>query len=92
LATADPIAAGISPAELPPWSLPGLLGPVWFAADMSNGPETLWHGANPASPGYGALRISTAGSSGHSAYFESGSLDNLALIVSGRYNDVDLHN
>jgi hypothetical protein len=90
LAYADPIAAGINPSELPRWWLPGALGPMWFAADMSNGAETLWHGANPAAPNFGALRFSTDGSTGHSEYFEGESLDNLALITTGHYSKVEL--
>lgn len=90
LAAGDPIAAGIDPSELPPLWLPGFLGPLWFAGDMSDGPETLWHGPNPADDDFGARRISTEGCSGHSEYFEAGSLDNLALIVRGRFSEVVL--
>lgn len=90
LANDDPVAAAINPSELPPWWLPAFLGPIWFAADMSNGPEALWHGVNPAGRDFGALRISTGESSGHSDYFGAATLDNLARIVVGRYTDVVL--
>ncbi len=91
LAEGDPIAVGVSPEELPPLWVPPALMPSWFAIDMaSGGAEELWHGANPASDEFGALRISTDGSSGHSAYFEGGSLQNLGRIVRGLYAEVDL--
>lgn len=90
LADGDPIAAALSPSELPPWWVPVPFMPAWLAIDMSDGPETLWHGANPAADGFGAARFSTAGSSGHSSYFEAGSLENLVRIMQGRYGDVDL--
>jgi hypothetical protein len=43
-----------------------------------------------ATDGFGALQITTDGSSGHSDYFEAGSLTNLARIVQSLYADVDL--
>jgi len=89
LAPGDPVGAAISPSELPPWWLPGALGALWFAGDMINGPESLWHGSNPAADSFGATRFSTEGSAGHSDYFEEGSLANLALIMRGRYDEVD---
>lgn len=91
LADSDPIGLGVSPGELvPPW-LPPFLGAVWLTGDLLfGGPEDLWHGANPAGEEFGATRISTDGSSGHSSYFEEQSLLNLARIVQGRYDEVDL--
>lgn len=91
LAERDPIALGINPGELPPWWVPPVLWLSWMGADLLNdGAEELWHGPNPASEDFGARRIATGGSTGHSYYFEAGSLENLARIVEGRYTDVEL--
>ena len=89
-ADGDPIAAALSPSELPPWWVPVPLMPTWLAIDMSNGPESLWHGVNPADDAFGAVRFTTTGSSGHSSYFEAGSLENLVRIMQGHYGDVDV--
>jgi hypothetical protein len=50
----------------------------------------LGHGADPTSPDFGAERISSAGASGHSDYFDPGtdSLHNFAAIALGDYQDV----
>ena len=91
LADSDPIGLGISLSELPPSWLPPIIGPAWFAVDLlRDGPEELWHGANPVGEDFGATRISTDGSSGHSSYFEEESLLNLARIVQGLYSEVEL--
>jgi pimeloyl-ACP methyl ester carboxylesterase len=91
LADDDPIGLGISPSELPPSWVPAPLLPVVFAIDLAiEGPEELWHGTNPASDEFGASRLATEGSSGHSAYFAAGSLLNLACIVQGLGDDVEL--
>lgn len=91
LADDDPIGLGISPRELPPVWVPPPLMPIVFAIDLgANGPEELWHGANPANSAFGADRMATDGSSGHSGYFEAESLLNLARIVQGLYADVEL--
>lgn len=93
LAKNDPIALGINPSELPPWWLPQPLMLPWMGVDLwNNGAEELWHGTNPATGEFGARRITTDGSSGHSSYFESGSLENLARIVAGSYSEVELVN
>lgn len=89
LAEADPIAAALAPRELPPWWVPVPFMPAWLG-DMVDGAESLWHGTNPAADEFGAIRFDTSGSTGHSAYFEAGSLENLARIVVGRYRDVEL--
>ncbi|MDJ0925968.1 MAG: alpha/beta hydrolase [Acidimicrobiia bacterium] len=90
LADDDPIASAISPAELPPWWLPAGFAPFWLAADLADGAETLWFGTNPAHESFGALRITTEGSRGHSSYFAGNSLQNLVRIMLGRYEDVVL--
>jgi hypothetical protein len=91
LADGDPIALGVNTSELPPWWVPPVLWAPWLGADLWNdGAEDLWHGTNPASVDFGAIRFSTEGSSGHSEYFEAGSLDNLAKIVAGLYDDVEI--
>ena len=91
LADDDPIAWGIAPSELLAWSLVpdpiGYLMGIFAAIDRA---DHLWHGVNPVSDEFGALRFATEGSSGHSSYFESGSLDNLLLILDGDYSDVDV--
>ena len=90
LAENDPIALGINPSEYPWWVPPPFTLP-WLGADVWNdGAEELWHGTNPANDQFGARRITTDGSSGHSSYFESGSLENLARIVAGLYSEVEL--
>jgi pimeloyl-ACP methyl ester carboxylesterase len=90
LADDDPIGLGISPSELPPPWVPPPLLPVMFAIDLAiAGAEELWHGTNPASEEFGATRLATDGSSGHSAYFEAGSLHNLALIIQGLHDDLE---
>jgi pimeloyl-ACP methyl ester carboxylesterase len=91
LAERDPIALGINPSELPPWWVPPVLWAPWLGFDLlSNGAEELWHGPNPASEEFGARRVATVGSTGHSDYFEAGSLENLARIVEGLYSEVEL--
>lgn len=91
LAERDPIALGINRSELPPWWVPPVLWLPWMGVDLLNdGAEELWHGPNPASDEFGAYRIATGGSTGHSGYFEAGSLENLARIVEGLYADVEL--
>lgn len=91
LADGDPITLGINPRELPPWWLPPPLWTIWMAFDMwHGGPEELWYGTNPASDEFGAVRFATDGSNGHSEYFRAEALDNLAMIVEGRYGDVEL--
>jgi hypothetical protein len=64
--------------------------PAWLVVDMGDGAESLWHGTNPAADEFGAIRFDTDGSTGHSAYFEAGSLENLARIMLDRYTDVTL--
>ncbi len=91
LAEDDPIAWGIAPSELPTWPLvPTPIGYLMGIVGAFHDADDLWHGTNPASDEFGALRIGTEGASGHSDYFESGSLGNLALIVEGRYSEVGL--
>lgn len=71
-------------------------GRVWAAlADgdpIGVGPSAreLWHGTNPIADEFGAMRIGTEGSSGHSEYFEHESLVNLLRITQGRYTAVEL--
>ncbi len=91
LADDDPIALGIAPRELPTWLL--IPNPFVYVTGIwtsFNDPIDLWHGANPAEAEFGALRIDTTGSSGHSSYFEASSLDNLVSIVEGNYASVEL--
>ncbi|MCP4306755.1 MAG: hypothetical protein GY788_18145 [bacterium] len=91
LADGDPIAWGVAPQELPIWLL--LSNPLLTASGLwhlFDGPSDLWHGPNPASEEFGATRIDTEGSSGHSSYFEANSLENLAAIVEGNYAAVEL--
>lgn len=90
LAEDDPIAWGIAPSELPTWPvIPSPIGYLIDAFRAFRDADDLWHGTNPVSDEFGAMRIDTDGSVGHSGYFEAGSLDNLALIVTGRYREVD---
>jgi hypothetical protein len=65
--------------------IPSPIGYLFDAFRAFRDADDLWHGTNPVSDEFGAIRIGTEGSAGHSGYFEAGSLDNLALIVSGRY-------
>ncbi len=74
------------------------------AADLGDGAGTVWaaiaawdpivlgqvHGPQPAYGGFGATRFETGDVSGHSSYFQEGSLSlhNLALIAAGRPQDV----
>jgi len=85
------IANAISPRELPPLWVPPGLWPVWDEFNRwDRGAEELWHGTNPVSTGFGAIEFSTDGCSGHSEYYEAGSLENLARIVRGLYAEVEL--
>jgi hypothetical protein len=91
LADADPIRLSISPSEPPPWWVPFPAWAAWLQQDMwQDGPEELWHGTNPAADEFGAARFTTDGSIGHSEYFQHESLQNLARIVEGRYDAVEL--
>ncbi len=91
LARNDPIGVAVSPPELPPVWVPPSVAPACFMFDLvDDGAEELWHGTGPTTDGFGALQITTDGSSGHSDYFEAGSLTNLARIVRGLYADVEL--
>lgn len=91
LADGDPIGLGVDPLESYRWwwGLHPLIPLVGMFESLRRR-EDLWHGTNPASADFGAWRITTKGSSGHSEYFEAGSLDNLAAIVDGRYGSVAL--
>ncbi len=76
------------------------------AGDLGDGFERLWagrargdivpsapfHGEDPHDVGFGATRFHTGDISGHSSYFQEGSLSlhNLGLIVAGRPDDVDV--
>lgn len=91
LAEGDPIVWGVAPQELPIWVF--LPNPFLFVAgilDVFDPPSDLWHGTNPALEEFGATRIDTEGSSGHSSYFKANSLENLASIVEGDYPAVEL--
>lgn len=91
LADGDPIGVGVSARELvpPPW-VPFPLIPTWIVTDMlEQGAEGLWHGTNPIADEFGAVRIGTEGSSGHSEYFEHESLLNLLRITQGLYTEVE---
>ncbi len=67
LADSDPIALGINLSELPPCWVPPAFWVPWIGIDMWNeGAEDLWHGTNPASEEFGAIRFTTDGCSGHS--------------------------
>ena len=91
LADNDPIGMAISPGELPPPWVPIPLWPIWERIDEANdGHEQLWHGTNPANDRFGALEFTTDGCSGHSEYYQGGSLENLAKIASGLYSEVEL--
>ncbi|MCP3994150.1 MAG: hypothetical protein GY722_03655 [bacterium] len=90
LADGDPIGLGVDPLESYRWwwGIHPLIPAVGLLESLRRR-EDLWHGTNPASAEFGARRMTTEGSSGHSAYFEAGSLDNLAAIVEGRHSSVD---
>jgi Flp pilus assembly pilin Flp len=76
------------------------------ASDLGDGFDRLWagrargdvvpslpfHGEDPHDVGFGATRFHTGDISGHSSYFQEGSLSlhNLGLIVAGRPDDVDV--
>ncbi len=86
LACGDPVSLGVDPIPSPRWWR--LVLPIAALVALLPPTEELWHGPNPVSDGFGATRISTSGSLGHGRYFEGESLDNLAAIVEGRYDDV----
>lgn len=91
LAENDPIGFGVDPLESYRWWWgihPAI--PVIGALESLCRREDLWHGVNPVAADFGALRISTEGSSGHSSYFRAGALENLAAILEGRHSSVDL--
>ena len=90
LAAGDPIVAASVSVESPPWWVTAACIPPWSSVGVCNGPQELWHGANPADDDFGAVRFSTEGTSGHSGYFEAGSLENHVRIMQGLYVDVDL--
>ena len=56
------------------------------------GPSLPCHGEDPHDVGFGATRFHTGDISGHSSYFQEGSLSlsNMGLIVAGRPDDVDV--
>ncbi len=76
------------------------------AGDLGDSFDRLWagrargdvvgsapfHGEDPHDVGFGATRFHTGDISGHSSYFQEGSLSlhNLGLIVAGRPDDVDV--
>lgn len=91
LAKNDPIEFGVAPQELLPFWLPFPITQAWSTLNLVNhSAAELWHGTNPTSDDFGAIQITTDGSSGHSGYFEAGSLTNLARIVQGRDAEVEL--
>jgi pimeloyl-ACP methyl ester carboxylesterase len=91
LADGDPIGLGVDPLESYRWwwGLHPLI-PVVGMFEALRRRDDLWHGVNPVSSQFGATRIATEGSSGHSGYFGAGTLENLAAIVEGRYGSVVL--
>ncbi len=91
LAAGDPIGLGIDPTASFRWwyGFSPLLPVIGVAASMVSRND-LWHGTNPVADEFGAQRIGTDGSSGHSGYFAAGALENLALILEGRYSEVGL--
>jgi pimeloyl-ACP methyl ester carboxylesterase len=91
LAADDPIGLGIDPLESSRrwWDAHPASSAIGAFESLCRR-ESLWHGVNPAAAHFGALRISTDGSSGHSSYFRAGTLENLAAILEGRYSSVDL--
>ena len=76
------------------------------ADDLGDGFDRIWagrahgdpvpslpgHGEDPHDVGFGATRFHTGDISGHSSYFQEGSLSlsNMGLIVAGRPDDVDV--
>ncbi|MDJ0664782.1 MAG: alpha/beta hydrolase [Acidimicrobiia bacterium] len=89
LAPGDPIGLGIDPgASYRWWHLIHPLLPIAALSSSLLRRKDLWHGANPVDDGFGAIRIDTEGSFGHSRYYEATTLDNLALILTGRYDEV----
>jgi len=91
LAQGDPIGVGINPLASYRWwhGLVPMMAPVSTVCSLLSRDE-LWHGANPAGDDFGARRISTDGSFGHGQYFEATTLENLALILEGRYSEIRL--
>ena len=91
LASRDPIGVGVDPSSgFEWWHLFTPFGPGFTIANSLLEREELWHGANPVTEEFGAIRFSTNGSSGHSEYFKGESLENLARIVTGDYDSVVL--
>ncbi len=88
LAPGDPIVLGVDP--LPPAWWRRIRLPILTLATLLSYPDRLWHGPNPASEGFGASRFTTDGSFGHTQYFAAGTLTNLARILDGRHDEVDL--
>lgn len=91
LAEADPIGLGIDPLDSVRW-WHGLrpVVPLMAVSRSFLSKDDLWHGTNPISESFGAQRITTTGSHGHSSYFQATTLENLVLIVAGRYSEVGL--
>ncbi|MDJ0954253.1 MAG: alpha/beta hydrolase [Acidimicrobiia bacterium] len=88
LAPGDPIVLGVDP--IPPAWWRRIRLPILTLATLLPCADHLWHGPNPAAEGFGADRLTTDGSFGHTRYFEAGTLANLARIVGGRYDEVEL--
>jgi len=91
LARGDPIGAGVNPLAFHRWwhGLAPMVAPLAATCSLLSRDE-LWHGVNPAGDGFGALRFSTEGSFGHGEYFEATTLENLVLILEGRYSELEL--
>lgn len=89
LAARDPIGLGIDPgASHRWWHIVHPVLPVLAVSSSLLKRDELWHGPNPVDDGFGANRIDTSGSSGHSEYYEASTVINLAAILNGRYDDV----
>ncbi len=91
LAAGDPIGLGIDPLDSFRWwhGFHPLL-PVLAVCRTLTARDELWHGTNPVAEGFGAQQLTTTGSHGHSSYFEATTLENLVLILEGRYSEVGL--
>lgn len=91
LAAGDPIGIGVDPFGSFRWwhglfPIVPVVGMYWTLLER----DELWHGTNPVADEFGAYRITTTGSHGHSSYFEETCLENLVSILEGRYPNVSL--
>ena len=94
LAHGDPIGAGpdlngkLTPSD---WLRAGA-EQIWEWLDGESAIKDLYHGVNPVHDDFGALEFHTDGASGHSEYYDEGtvSLDNILYIIAGMDGQVSI--